>query len=312
MHPAGSVIWFTTLSGAGYGLLFLLGLLAGTPLVPDSRWFAFAALALGLGLVAAGLVSSTLHLGHPERAWRAFSQWRSSWLSREGVLSVIGFLPAAVFGIAWVFFGLRLAWAGWLMAAFALATVFSTAMIYASLKPIPHWHNPWVVPNYLLLALMTGSLLMRVVAAFFGQASPALWILSLAAIALAAAGKLAYWRHVSRSAPAATAESATGLGALGRVRLLEAPHTEENYLLKEMGYHIARKHAVRLRVIAIAFAFALPLLLTWISPQLAPPIAAGASLLAAAAGMLGVLVERWLFFAEAKHSVTLYYGASIV
>ena len=312
MHPAGSVIWFTTLSGAGYGLLFLLGLLAGTPLLPESRWFALAALALGLGLVSAGLVSSALHLSHPERAWRAFSQWRSSWLSREGLLAVAGFLPAAVFGVVWVFFDHRLLWAGWLMAAFALATVYSTAMIYVSLKPIPRWHNPWVAPNYLLLALMTGSLLIRALAALFGQASPALWILSLAAIALAAGVKLAYWWQVSRSAPTATAESATGLGALGPVRLLEAPHTEENYLLKEMGYRIARKHAARLRGIAVVFAFALPLLLTGIALRLSPAMADSASLLAAAAGMLGVLVERWLFFAEAKHSVTLYYGASAV
>lgn len=312
MHPAGSVIWFTTLSGAGYGLLFLLGLLAGTPLLPDSRWFAFAALALGLSLVSAGLVSSTLHLGHPERTWRAFSQWRSSWLSREGVLSVAGFLPAAVFGIAWVFWGHRLSWVGWFVAAFALATVYCTAMIYASLKPVPRWHNPWVAPNYLLLALMTGALLLRALVALFGLMPSALWILTAAAILLAAAAKLAYWWHIGGAAPAATAESATGLGALGRVRLLEAPHTEENYLLKEMGYRIARKHAMRLRGIAAAFAFLLPLLLTAISPLLSPAIAALAALLAAGAAMLGVLVERWLFFAEAKHSVSLYYGASAV
>jgi DMSO reductase anchor subunit len=312
MHPAGSVIWFTTLSGAGYGLLFLLGLLAGTHLLPDSRWFAFAALALGLGLVSGGLVSSTLHLGHPERAWRAFSQWRSSWLSREGVLSVAGFLPVAVFGIPWVFLGHRLLWAGWLVAAFALATVYSTAMIYASLKPIPRWHNPWVAPNYLLLALMTGSLLLRALGALFGFCAGALWILSAVAILFAAAAKLAYWRHIARPVPAATAESATGLGALGRVRLLEAPHTEENYLLKEMGYRIARKHAMRLRGVAVVLAFALPLLLTGISLLLSSALAALTALLAAAAAMLGVLVERWLFFAEAKHSVTLYYGASAV
>src|SRR5579859_2429092 len=105
MHPSGSVIWFTTLSGAGYGLLFLLGVLAGTPLLPDSRWFAFVALALGLGLVTAGLVASTLHLGHPERAWRAFSQWRSSWLSREGVSSVATYAPALLFALGWLVVG---------------------------------------------------------------------------------------------------------------------------------------------------------------------------------------------------------------
>jgi DMSO reductase anchor subunit len=33
-----------------------------------------------------------------------------------------------------------------------------------------------------------------------------------------------------------------------------------------------------------------------------------ASVLAAVAQFAGMLVERWLFFAEAKHTVTLYYG----
>ena len=105
MHPALSIVFFTTASGAGFALLFLLGLAAPLGLLPQSGWFGFAALATAFILAAAGLVSSVFHLGRPERAWRAFSQWRSSWLSREGVMSVLTFVPAAVFGIGWVFFG---------------------------------------------------------------------------------------------------------------------------------------------------------------------------------------------------------------
>src|ERR1700746_2338146 len=110
MHPAFSVILFTTTSGAGYGLLVLLGVFAGTGLLPENPWFGFASLALALGMATAGLLASTFHLGPPERAWRAFSQWRSSWLSREGVAAVATFLPAGLFGIAWVFFGRVLPW----------------------------------------------------------------------------------------------------------------------------------------------------------------------------------------------------------
>lgn len=99
MHPAFSIIFFTTAAGAGYGLLMALGLLAPLGLVPQKWGFGAVSLAIGFGLVIAGLLSSTLHLSHPERAWRAFSQWRSSWLSREGVASVITFIPAAVFAI---------------------------------------------------------------------------------------------------------------------------------------------------------------------------------------------------------------------
>ena len=103
MHPAASVIFFTTASGAGYGLLFLLGLALPLGLIPADRWLGLVAMGLALGLIGLGLLSSTFHLGHPERAWRAFSQWRSSWLSREGVAAVATFLPAGLFAIGWVF-----------------------------------------------------------------------------------------------------------------------------------------------------------------------------------------------------------------
>ena len=105
MHPAFSVVFFTTATGAGYGLLALLGVLGGLGFIPADFWLGLIGMGLALGLIAAGLLSSTGHLGRPERAWRAFSQWRSSWLSREGVASVATFIPAGLFGLGWVVFG---------------------------------------------------------------------------------------------------------------------------------------------------------------------------------------------------------------
>ena len=105
MHPAFSVVFFTTATGAGYGLLALLGVLGGFQIIPPDFWLGFVGMGLALCLIAAGLLSSTGHLGRPERAWRAFSQWRSSWLSREGVASVATFVPAGLFGIGWVLLG---------------------------------------------------------------------------------------------------------------------------------------------------------------------------------------------------------------
>lgn len=312
MHPALSVIVFTTVSGAGYGLLLLIGVLSGTSVLPDNRWFGFVGLGLSLGLASLGLLASTFHLGRPERAWRAFSQWRSSWLSREGVLSLAVFVPAGILGVGWVFFGQVLAWAGWLSAALATLTIFCTAMIYASLEPIPRWHNGWVPLNYLLLGLMTGALLLLSLLDLFTAPAPAFAWFTIASIIAGALGKLGYWHHIDRAPAVSTAESATGLGALGKVRLLEAPHSEENYLMKEMGHRIARKHAGRLRRIALTAAFATPLALTLLTLLVPGPIAMAAAVLAAALGLLGVLIERWLFFAEAKHSVTLYYGAAAV
>lgn len=308
MHPSFSVIFFTTASGAGYGLLALLGVLAPLGLTPSDAAFGFVALGLALGGITAGLVSSTFHLGHPERALRAFSQWRSSWLSREGVASVVTYVPAGLFGIAWVFFGVVSAPLGVFAAIGAVVTVFCTAMIYRSLKPIQRWHNSWVMPNYLALALMTGALWLSALLQLFGASSRGVAWLTLVAILLAAALKLAYWRFIDTTASASTVASATGLGALGTVRLFEAPHTSENYLLKEMGFQIARKHAAKLRRIAILVAFVVPFVLALLPLFTIGWPAALAAILAAPLATLGVLVERWLFFAEAKHAVTLYYG----
>ncbi|TPN89509.1 dimethyl sulfoxide reductase anchor subunit [Mesorhizobium sp. CU2] len=310
MHPAFSVVFFTTATGAGYGLLALLGMLGGFSLIPADFWLGLVGMALALGLIAAGLLSSTGHLGRPERAWRAFSQWRSSWLSREGVASVATFIPACIFGIGWVFLGRSGGWvaiAGLLAAIGAAVTVCTTGMIYASLKPIAQWHSRYTLPAYLIFAAMTGSVLGNALLQGFNVGSNAMLILALLATLAGWGWKLATWRYNDRLEISTTANTATGLAG-GLVRSIEWPHTEENYLLKEMGFRIARKHSAKLRLIAQALAFVVPLVLlvlVFVAPW---PLAALSSALAAIVQFAGVLVERWLFFAEAKHTVTLYYG----
>ena len=313
MHPAASIIVFTTLSGAGYGLLFWLGLGAAIGILPADRGFGAVALGLAFVAVSAGLGSSVLHLGRPERALRAFSQWRSSWLSREGVMSVATYAPWLLFAWGWLMRGETQGIFGVcavLAAAGAAGTVVCTAYIYRSLKPIAAWHNGWVPANYLALAGMTGSLWLTALSDLFRIVRPLELRLSLVLVVVAAAAKFAYWHFIDRHPGSATPESATGLGALGRVRLFEAPHTSENYLMKEMGFRLARKHGRKLRRIATQLAFVLPLLLLLLALTQGGWAHQAATLLAALSATLGVLVERWLFFAEAKHTVTLYYGAA--
>lgn len=312
MHPAYSVIFFTTATGAGYGLLACLGVAGGFALVEPGLWFRFVSLGLALALVSAGLLSSTAHLGRPERAWRAFSQWRSSWLSREGVAAVVTFIPAGLFGIGWVLLGKDDGWVaamGLLSAIGAVVTVSTTGMIYASLKPIAQWSSHFTVPAYLLFAAMTGSVLFNALLQLFGMPHRPVIFLALALTAIGWAWKKATWRHNDSLGVGTTLNSATGLKG-GEVRSIEWPHTEENYLLKEMGFRIARKHRERLRIVTQALAFALPLLLLATSFALSETglLVAFLALAAAASQLAGMLVERWLFFAEAKHTVTLYYG----
>ncbi|MCG8692941.1 MAG: dimethyl sulfoxide reductase anchor subunit [Minwuiales bacterium] len=307
MHPAFSVIFFTTASGAGYGLLAWFGVFVAFGMLPADRWFGLVGLGLALGLITVGLLSSTFHLGHPERAWRAFSQWRSSWLSREGVAAVATYLPAGLFGVGWVFFEQANGLLGLLSAVGAAVTVYCTGMIYTSLKPVRRWHNKFVVPVYLGFAAMTGAVWLTALAGLFGIGNPLFAWLSLAALAITAAIKLRYWRSIDNDRGGSTAATATGLA--GPVRLLDPPHTEENYLMREMGYRVARKHAEKLRRIALAVGFAAPAALLLLSLLLEGRAAGGIALVAALAATGGALVERWLFFAEAKHAVTLYYGA---
>ncbi len=311
MHPAYSVIVFTTASGMGYGLLGLLGLV-GAAHGPAST-FAFGAtcLAFAFGLIVIGLLSSTAHLGHPERAWRALSEWRSSWLSREGVAAMATFAPGLAFAWAWLspeashelvrILGLA-------TLAMSAVTVFCTGMIYQSLATIRQWHQRLVTPLYLAFALATGSCLLMAIAQAYGRGPAFLSVFTAASLILALALKLLYWRSVDGNAGRFTMADATGLGAPGEVRQWEAPHTAQNYVMNEMGYRIARRHALKLRRLVLA-GLGLALLLSPVTLSPIPALDIAASLLAVIAASTAAFIERWLFFAEARHVVMLYYGA---
>lgn len=318
MQPALSIVLFTTLSGAGYGLLTWLGISVfllqsrGGAAVPLASMQLIAAI-LALVLVTAGLLCSLLHLGQPQRAWRALSQWRTSWLSREGIMALLTYVPALTMtillwrGVESADAAASLALAGVLTTALALTTVACTAMIYASLKPVPAWRHPLVVPAYLVFALLSGAALLFVLMQWKlpgGGMSTLLPSLLLIAL-IAALVKFIYWREIDR-APL-PADKAAAVGLPGRtVQTFEAPHTEANYITREMVFQIARARAKQLRLLAYALFAGVPLLLTLLG--LAAPSSVGFVLpLAALSILAGVFVERWLFFAEAKHVVSLYY-----
>ena len=287
MHPAGSVIVFTVASGLGFGLLTWLGL--G---LPDVRgWAAFWYYALGFGLAGGGLLASTFHLGNPQRFLKAFSQWRSSWLSREGCLAVAALAVLGLFAIGAL---MSTVWQplGYIGAVLAVLTVFATSMIYAQLKTVPRW-NHWSTPVlFMLLSLGGGGLLAM-------QVWPATIFLALAGVMQLVAWLSGDGRFESRGTDIGTA---TGLGIRGIVRAFEPPHTGNNYLLKEMVHEVGRKHAVKLRIIAFVLMIVAPLGLLIISYDVPMVI------LAAILNATGTFAQRWLFFAEAEHVVGLYYG----
>ena len=292
MHPAYSVILFTTASGAGYGLLALLGLVGISHGEASSIAFGLTAVVIALGLITIGLLSSTFHLGHPERAWRALSQWRSSWLSREGVAAVVTYVPAVAFGAVWS--GLfeapnLIAPLAVITSVMALLTVLCTAKIYSTLKTIRSWYNAWTVWVYFGFALATGAVILAAITSVFGNFPAFLLVL--------------YWRSIDAAPRDLSMGDATGLGRLGQVGQWEQPHSVPNYIQKEMGYVVARRHAAKLRRLVIA-ALVLAILLMLLA--LAVPFAA---LLSMALALFAAVVQRWLFFAEAQHVSSLFYGA---
>lgn len=288
MHPAPSVIFFSVFSGLGFGLLAWLGL--GVPAVTGGSAFAFFAIAYLLAV--GGLISSTFHLGHPERALKAFTQWRSSWLSREAWCAVAALVLMGFYGLGLVFFDARWTLLGILGALFSMATVFTTSMIYAQLKTVPRWHMPLTPLNFLSLSVAGGALLA-------GQVQGAILL-----IAIAGGIQIATWligdKRLAQSG--SDMASATQLGGIGSVRAFEPPHTGTNYLLREFVHVIGRKHATKLRIIALVLMAALPVLLLLL------PFNHFLAALAVLAHVAGVLAARWLFFAQAEHVVGLYYG----
>jgi DMSO reductase anchor subunit len=310
MRPAYSVIIFTTASGAGYGLLVWLALTALFHGRVVNLWFAAAGLMLALALITAGLLASTFHLGRPERAWRAFSQWRSSWLSREGIFAIATYPAALLFGFLWLQPVPRPALfaAALLTILLCTITVYCTAKIYSSLPTIPQWRYPLVDVGYLVMALATGAVLLALLATLFGLNAPALGRLAAAALVAAAICKWVYWRRIDAAPRRHTIEQATGLGFMGSVRQWEPPHTGDNFVMKEMGYRIARKHSSRLRSQVLA-AFMMAAATVLAASLVTAPLATALAIVAVISAGLGVLIERWLFFAQAQHVAMLYYGA---
>lgn len=287
MHPAPSVIIFTTFSGLGFGLLFWLGLGALQP----TGWSAFIWFGIAYAMAVGGLLASTFHLGHPERAIKAFSQWQTSWLSREGICAVATLVIMGLYALG-ALFGTHIGPLGFLGAIGSLATVFTTSMIYAQLKTVPRWKH-WTTPAMFLALSIGGGAL------FTG-------LIYTAIILLIVAGVMQYFAWTTgdtRLAESGTnLKTATGLGSIGEVRAFEPPHTGTNYLMKEFIHVVGRKHAEKLRMIAMGLGFVLPVILLLL------PFNHVFAAIAVLSHIAGVLTLRWLFFAQAEHVVGLYYG----
>jgi DMSO reductase anchor subunit len=307
MNPAFSVVVFTTAAGAGQGLVVALALAAllGVPLETASLR---GGLAVAIVLLVIGLAASFLHLGRPLRAWRAWLMWRTSWLSREVIV-----LPAFIVLVA--------AW--WLvardvagapassllpLAAIAVSALLwlCTAMIYACLRFIEEWAQPLTLVNFVLIGLSSGLVLACALAALAGEGKALAAALSAALVATVVAGiaRVAAIRRNDTLRHRSTLQSATGIAA-ARLVQTSMGMSAGSFNTREF-FHRASAAALRsIRRTAVALAFVVPALvvvLVW-----AGALPAWACVFAALAQAPGLLADRWLFLAQAKHPQNLYY-----
>lgn len=308
MNPAISVLIFTVSSGAGYGLLaWALGLQVASGRTVNMTEFFFVGL-IGLALVTLGLLSSTLHLANPKNAWRAFSRFRTSWLSREGVFAVL-FYPIilAYAAVLWLNNGVPNGLSnilGLLAVLTAVVTVICTGMIYASLKPIRQWHNRLTTPLYVLFSAMSGCLLLLVLwYAHDNFLSGALVLHFVVLAILSFLIKMLYFFYIGKP-EGLTIGDATGFSQ-AQVRLLDAGHSAKTFLSNEFVYDADAVLLMHRRRLMVLFTFILPVCITLAAIYIMPTAIV---YLAIPSLFIGLLLERWLFFAEARHVVRLYHG----
>ena len=289
MHPAPSIILFTVLSGFGFGLISIIGLLQFLSVISMFDLIIYSI--IGVIFATVGLVSSFFHLANKKNAIKSLSQWQTSWLSREAIASI--FCLLVVFGnIIWaVSQNNYISEVGVVLFFLSLFTIFTTSMIYAQLKTVPSWNNALTPAIFVCAALTGGAILLTDYA-------------SLVLLLVFGTLQISFWYIADRGFQDKETSVGTALGynKNEEIRPFDVAHTNRNYLLNEMVYKVARKHSVKIRYISFFMAFVFPMSLILIFPNNFI-----VSVSAITIHLIGIYFSRWLFFAEAKHSVSFYY-----
>ncbi len=321
MHPAFSVIFLTTLIGAGQGMFLAMytgQLYALANLLPEQAdpFYAIGTLT-ALALLAAGLGASFFHLGRPERAWRAAAKWRTSWLSREVLVLPLVMVLVLAYGLAH--------WLGWTRPLFVLgqsipvdptlliglagtlasfALFVCTAMIYAGIRFIEEWHSPLTVVNFTFLGLASGFMLAAAYSAYLGNQLVAFFgTWAVVATLIALAGRLAALSRNARLKHKSTPQ--TAIGVRHRSVLQKAQGASAGSFNTQEFFHGRTGGTLTaVRLLFLVLVFPIPILLIGASYATESPTL---PIVAFAVQYLGLLAERWFFFAEAKHPQNLYY-----
>lgn len=323
MHPAFSVILLTTLIGAGQGLFLALytgQLYALANLLPaqSGHFYAIGSL-VSLVLLMAGLVASFFHLGRPERAWRAAAKWRTSWLSREVLVMPVMMSLVLAYGLAH-YFGMTeplfmvadtlpidaTLLVGLLGTVAAFALFVATAMIYASVRFLQEWHTPLTVANFTLFGIASGFMLAAAYSAWLGNELVAFFgTWAVIATLLGLLSRSASLVRNSRIKRKSNLQTAIGVRHTSMAQTGQGA-TGGSFNTREFFHGTSARTLRRVRILFLMLVFAIPVALIAFAYGIGSPSLPLAAFLVQ---YLGLLAERWYFFAEAKHPQNLYYQA---
>ena len=322
MHPAFSVIFLTTLIGTAQGLFFALFSVQTytelnlLPSMEGTSFFGLGAVIVVL-LLMGGLLSSFFHLGHPERAWRAASQWRTSWLSREVIALPIMMGVAFVYAVMHLggldgivyqaetnhFTYSLLVGAVGVVAAFALFVC--TAMIYACIKFLQEWSSPLTVINYILLGSASGFTLATAYSSYY-DAPEITKFYGARAIILTVVAFITRSASLIRNARIKYKSSVQTAIGIRHNKIVQKSQGAMggSYNTREYFHGKTAMFLKSIKWLFMMLVFPLPVIL--LSSSLGE---ANSQVLAAAFVIqyIGLMAERWYFFAQANHPQNIYY-----
>ena len=317
MHPAFSVIFFTVVSGAGYALISLLSLFnfLNFGMLIDKNTFFIIAITSAV-LFTMGLISSTFHLANPKNAWRAFMRFKTSWLAREGLLAIL-FYPILALYLYFIYIDMQInnfmlmQYYSFLIFTISTVIIYCTGMIYACLKTIPQWNTIWTPINYITIGFALAAMIFFFILNLNGYDTTSYENYTLSIIAFSLATKLTYY-FVIRLPKYNIADATNAAVKLKstNVRLLDVGHTGGTFLTDEFGYKVAERKLFRIKILSIFLGFVIPFFLIYMYSFIYENIALCS--LAIFLSFIGMISERWLFFAQAKHVVNLYHGVENV
>lgn len=316
MRPAWSVILFTTAIGVGQGLLVVMvvaEVLGRIGVWPEQLGSDYVVAGIcALSFMGFGLIASFFHLGKPERAWRSVSRWRTSWLSREVIVLPVTMCVSLLFTLLHALAGNGVSSttgtlvAGVAVVVLALALYLCTAMIYVCVRFIPQWSTPLTVLNFFLLGLASGATLATALGYLIGSiATEQLAGLAFFATIAAMIARILHLYANQRTVEKVTLRSAIGVHSR-RIKQVAKGFEGGSFNTREFRHGVAPLVFEAARYLLVVLAFLLPLTLIVLADKFLISVF---FVYAAAIQLLGVVVERWFFFADATHVQNLYYQA---